>query len=132
MKEINTGLSGREKRWVFSGRTTWVERDGRIHSPMYAEPLFDRGPDLCPNLYADYALFDEHPEAKFVWDKAFPTPAVIDDFDLYIEYAFEKRVHKALIREKPDEKIIVTAHPASEFEDAVHRMFPHDYVFVTF
>jgi len=53
--EIDTRLEGRESAWTFSGRSTWKEEHGVIHSPMFSNPLFDRG-DQIPNLYADYAL----------------------------------------------------------------------------
>ncbi len=85
MGSIDTRFAGREREWVFSGRTSWTERDGRLHSPMFSAPLFDLGPHRVPNLYADYQLFDEHPEMRFRWEFAFPSPRFLSDVDIGVD-----------------------------------------------
>ena len=84
MIEINTRLDGREHAWSFSGRPTWKEIDGVIYSPMFSNPLFDRG-DQIPNTYADYALYEEHPEMCFRWEQAYPTLAFFTDIETSID-----------------------------------------------
>lgn len=76
-------MNGRENAWTFSGRSTWKEINGVLYSPMYANPLLDRGEDM-PALYADYALFDEHPEMRYRWEYAFPTVDFFTDIDVSI------------------------------------------------
>jgi len=83
MIEVNTQFKGRENTWTFSGRSTWKEVDGVMYSPVYANPLFDRGEEI-PNYYADYALFDEHPEMRFRWEQAYPTLECFADIDASI------------------------------------------------
>ena len=80
MIEVNTQFKEREKAWTFSGRSTWKEIEGYMYSPMYSNPLFDRG-DQIPNLYADYALYEESPEMRFRWEQAYPTLEFFTDID---------------------------------------------------
>jgi hypothetical protein len=82
---IDTGLAERGREWVFSGRSTWAERDGRLYSPMFSAPLFDRVPGDVPNLYADYQLFDEHPEMRYRWEFAFPSSRFLADVDIAVD-----------------------------------------------
>ena len=83
MIKINTQFSGREDAWTFSGRSTWKEIDGILHSPMFSNPRFDRG-DEIPNTYADYTVFDENPEMRYRWEHAYPTIDFFTDIDVSI------------------------------------------------
>jgi hypothetical protein len=83
MITVNTQFSGREDAWTFSGRSTWKEICGTLHSPMFSNPRFDRGEEI-PNTYADYTVFDKNPEMRYRWEHAYPTIDFFTDIDASI------------------------------------------------
>lgn len=85
IEKLDTRFAGREREWVFSGRASWTERSGQIYSPMFSAPLFDLGPERIPNLYADYQLFEEHPEMRYRWEFAYPSPQFLADVDIAVD-----------------------------------------------
>ena len=83
--QVNTALAGREKDWSFVGRSTWTEKEGVIYSPLYSNPMFDRGTRV-PRSYADYAVYVDHPEFHSSWEYAYPSRQFFSDLDASITF----------------------------------------------
>jgi len=81
---VDTALAGREKEWTFVGRRSWREKAGVLYPPVYCNPLFDRGEQMPPEYYCEYARLEY----------AYPTTEVFSDVDARItfeqRYAYKK------------------------------------------